>query len=303
MNTVELAPGAPAHLGAFEERFVTSIDGLKLYVRDYPALQPETGAPVIMLHGLTRNSRDFEIVAPRIASLGRRVLVPDMRGRGKSDYDPDPAHYVPAVYAQDVDKIMQALGLSRAVFVGTSMGGIITMVLAALHGEAVAAAALNDVGPELNPAGLQRIVGYVGHAQPASNWAHAAEAIRSLNGASYPGHIDDARFWLAFAHRTYDLRQDGLMHASYDPNIALVFTDPESSPAVDMTPLFEALKQTPVLSIRGALSDILSPAGVSRMRQLKPNLITVEVPGVGHAPMLDEDEAWLALVDFLAVSP
>src|SRR5262249_40856823 len=114
--------------GAFEERVIATIDGLALYARDYAPQLPETGLPVVCLHGLTRNSRDFEVIAPRVASLGRRVIAPDMRGRGHSANDPDPAHYMPAVYAQDVLTLLDALGIPKAVFVGTSMGGIITMV-------------------------------------------------------------------------------------------------------------------------------------------------------------------------------
>src|SRR4029079_16957032 len=124
--------GAHSSIGGFEERIVETVDGLTIYACDYAPLAPVTGLPVICLHGLTRNSRDFEVVAPRIAALGRRVIAPDMRGRGKSANDPDPAHYVPAVYAQDVVKLMDALSVPKAVFVGTSMGGLITMVLSAI---------------------------------------------------------------------------------------------------------------------------------------------------------------------------
>ena len=154
--------GAPQSIGGFEERIVATIDELPLYVRDYPPLLPETGLPVICLHGLTRNSRDFDVIAPRIAALGRRVVAPDMRGRGKSANDPDPAHYVPAVYAQDVLKLMDALEIPRAVFIGTSMGGLIIMVLATMAPDRIAASVLNDVGPKLNPAGLSRIAGVCG---------------------------------------------------------------------------------------------------------------------------------------------
>ena len=148
--------GASQFIGGFEERVVATVDGLALYARDYPPLFPETGLPVICMHGLTRNSRDFETVAPRIAALGRRVVAPDMRGRGRSANDPDPAHYVPAVYAQDVLKLMDALSIPRAVFIGTSMGGLVSMVLATMAPDRIAASILNDVGPKLNPAGLSR---------------------------------------------------------------------------------------------------------------------------------------------------
>lgn len=291
---------APLAIGGFEERIVATVDGLALYARDYAPLAPETGLPVICLHGLTRNAKDFEIVAPRIAACGRRVIAPDMRGRGQSANDPDPAHYVPAVYAQDVSALMDKLGIERAVFVGTSMGGIISMLLAALAPERVASVVLNDVGHKLDPAGLSRIGGYVGRTQPVRSWAEAAAAVRAIAGAIYPSRLDDEAFWLAFAKRTFRERADGMIETDYDPHIALALADTRDAPPTDMTPLFMAVARKPVLLLRGALSDLLSPAIVGEMRALKPDLETVEVEGVGHAPMLDEPDAWDAVLGFLA---
>jgi pimeloyl-ACP methyl ester carboxylesterase len=293
--------GAPAFIGGFEERVIATLDGLPLYARDYPPLAPETGLPVICLHGLTRNSYDFEIVAPRIAALGRRVVAPDMRGRGKSANDPDPAHYVPTVYAQDVLKLMDALEIPRAVFIGTSMGGLITMVVATMAPERIVGSVLNDVGPRLNAAGLSRIASYVGRSQPVASWDEAAAAVRAVNGTAYPGRLDDEAFWLAFARRTFRQREDGLLETTYDPHIALAFMDfDEDAPAPDLTPLFAALAKKPMLSVRGAISDLFAQDVVETMRSLKPDLKTVTVENVGHAPMLDEPEAWDAVLDFLA---
>jgi len=293
--------GAPVSIGGFEERIVPTIDGLALYARDYPPLLPETGLPVICLHGLTRNSRDFEVIAPRIAALGRRVIVPDMRGRGKSANDPDPAHYVPAVYAQDVLALMDKLEIAKAVFIGTSMGGLITMVLATVAPDRIAASVLNDVGPKLNTVGLARIASYVGHVQPAANWDDAAEASKATNGAAFPQHADDKDFWHAFARRTFRTREDGQLELDYDPHIALAFVDfDEGAPAPDLMPLFEALAQKPVLSVRGEISDLFSADVVEAMRGAKADLDAVEVAGIGDAPMLDEPEAWDAVLSFLA---
>lgn len=293
--------GAPAFIGGFEERVIATLDGLPLYARDYPPLAPETGLPVICLHGLTRNSYDFEIVAPRIAALGRRVVAPDMRGRGKSANDPDPAHYVPTVYAQDVLKLMDALEIPRAVFIGTSMGGLITMVVATMAPERIVGSVLNDVGPRLNAAGLSRIASYVGRSQPVASWDEAAAAVRAVNGTAYPGRLDDEAFWLAFARRTFRQREDGLLETTYDPHIALAFMDfDEDAPAPDLTPLFATLAKKPMLSVRGAISDLFAQDVVETMRSLKPDLETVTVENVGHAPMLDEPEAWDAVLDFLA---
>lgn len=293
--------GATRSIGGFEERIVATVDGLPLYVRDYPPLLPQTGLPVLCLHGLTRNSRDFEIIAPRIAALGRRVIAPDMRGRGMSANDPDPAHYVPAVYAQDVLKVMDELEIGRAVFIGTSMGGLITMVLATMAPDRIAASVLNDVGPHLNASGLGRIASYVGRSQPVSSWDEAAAAVREVNASAYPERRDDGEFWLTFARRTFRERDDGLLETTYDPHIALAFLDfDEDAPPPDLTPLFAELAHKPMLSIRGAISDLLSAEAVEEMRKLKPDLDTATVDNVGHAPVLDEPEAWDAVLDFLA---
>lgn len=293
--------GAGAAIGGFEERIVATVDGLALYVRDYPPLLPETGLPVIMLHGLTRNSRDFEVLAPRVAALGRRVVAPDMRGRGKSANDPDPAHYVPAVYAQDVLKLMDALGIPKAVFIGTSMGVLITMTLAMMDADRIAACVMNDTGPKLGLRGLARIASYVGRVQPVANWNAAAEAIRAVNGSAYPDRADDADFWAAFARRTFRTRDDGQLELDYDPHIALAFDDfHEDASAVDLTPLFQALAAKPLLSVRGELSDILTADTVAHMAALKPDLEAVAIANTGHAPTLEEPEAWDAVLDFLA---
>ncbi|MBX9745873.1 MAG: alpha/beta hydrolase [Hyphomonadaceae bacterium] len=293
--------GAPIAIGGFDERIVATVDGLTLYARDYAPLLPETGLPVICLHGLTRNSRDFEVIAPRIAALGRRVIAPDMRGRGRSANDPDPAHYVPAVYAQDVLKLMDALEIPRAVFVGTSMGGLIMMVVATIAPDRIAASVLNDVGPRLSTTGLGRIASYVGRAQPVQSWDAAAEAVRAINGSAFPERADDDAFWLAMARRTFRAREDGMLEADYDPHIALAFADfDEDATPPDLTPLFQALSAKPVLAVRGAISDILTSDALTYMRSVNPNIETVSIENVGHAPALDEPEAWDAILDFLA---
>ncbi|GAM98082.1 probable hydrolase [alpha proteobacterium U9-1i] len=287
-------------LGAYDEHAFATVDGLSVYFRDYPPLAPVTGAPVICLHGLTRNSKDFETIAPRIAALGRRVIVPDMRGRGQSANDSDPEHYVPAVYAQDVLRLLDRLEIPQAVFVGTSMGGLITLIIATLAPDRIAASVLNDIGPRIEVSGLARLGTYVGRGRPLATWEEARDAARAINADAFPDRVDDDAFWDVVVRRTYRQNEDGQIEADYDPNIALVMTDPTETPPPDLTPLFEHLAKKPLLSLRGELSDILSPDGVALMRGLKPDLHAAEVPRVGHAPMLDEPEAWDALLDFLA---
>jgi pimeloyl-ACP methyl ester carboxylesterase len=292
--------GAHSSISSFEERIVQTVDGLTIYARDYAPLLPVTGLPVVCLHGLTRNARDFEVIAPRIAALGRRVIAADMRGRGKSANDPDPAHYVPAVYAQDVLSLLVKLEVPKAVFIGTSMGALITMLIGTLAPDRIAAVVLNDIGPKIEKEGLAHLLTYVGQGRPLPSWDAAAQALREVVGDAYPGRADDAAFWDIFARRAYRQREDGLIEADYDSSIALTMMDPETTPVPDLGPLFQAIASKPVLSVHGALSNILSIEGVAHMRGLKPDLHTVEVENVGHAPCLDESEAWDAILDFLA---
>ncbi len=279
------------------ERFVKAADGLQLFYRDYAPLPPASGLPVILLHGLTRNSRDFELVAPRIASLGRRVIVPDVRGRGRSARDPNANHYAPTVYANDLLGILNALGIRRAVFVGSSMGGIVTMLTAALDKDRVAAAVLVDVGPVLEEAGLKRIASYAGKTMEFANWDEAASAVKAAQSSAFPAADDE--FYKRFARRVCR-EENGRVVYDYDAAIAR----PGASTAPpDMTPLFEALGAAPVLVVRGAISDLLSSEGVDLMRLVKADLVAVDVPDVGHAPTLEEPPAWNGLLDFLARAP
>jgi pimeloyl-ACP methyl ester carboxylesterase len=279
------------------ERFVKAADGLQLFFRDYAPLSPASGLPVILLHGLTRNSRDFELVAPRIASLGRRVIVPDVRGRGRSGRDPDPDHYAPPVYVQDLLGMLSGLGVDKAIYVGISMGGIVTMLLAAMAKDRVAGAVLVDIGPVIEEAGLKRIAGYVGRDMDFANWDEALAAVKTAQSSAFPKADDE--FWRRFARRVCREENERVVY-DYDPTIA---RPGASTTPPDMTPLFEALGAAPVLVVRGALSDLLSDEGVELMRIVRPELSAVDVPDVGHAPTLEEPEAWDAVLSFLAKAP
>ena len=287
----------------FADRRWTSADGLSLYARDYAAASGPAKLPVIAIHGLTRNAADFETIAPLIAQSGRRVLAIDVRGRGKSDRAPDPMTYQPLNYAQDVLALMRDAGIERAVFLGTSMGGLITMALAAVRSKVIAAAIINDVGPEVAKEGLTRIAAYAGQPVEIGSWAEAAAYVRRLNEVALP-HYSDAD-WDAFARRTFRIGTEGTPVPDYDPDIMAPIRAAGAKALVpNLWPFFNRLaKARPVLLVRGATSDLLSPEIAARMRKRAPKMDFVEVPGVGHAPMLDEPEAKAAIFPFLSELP
>jgi pimeloyl-ACP methyl ester carboxylesterase len=280
----------------FAEHRIATPDGPVVYARDYAA----SGArlPVLCLHGLTRNSADFEAVAPKVAALGRRVIAIDARGRGKSDNDPDASRYRPDVHVGDTLRVLDALRIPSAVFLGTSMGGIMTMLTATIAPDRIGAAVLNDIGAEIDPTGLTRIASYVGKAGPFVSWDEMTAAVKASQGIAFPNKNDD--FWRIFARRVARERTDARVEFAYDPAIANAFAATPSGPPPSMMPLFQALAVKPVLLVRGALSDLLSPQTVTAMKQTKPDMDFAEVPNVGHAPTLEEHEAWDAITSFLA---
>jgi len=287
----------------FAERRWNSADGLSLYARDYAAAAGPAKLPVIAIHGLTRNSADFGAIAPLIAQSGRRVLALDIRGRGQSDRAPDPMTYQPVTYAQDVLALMRDLGVERAVFLGTSMGGLITMAMAAIRSKVVAAAIINDVGPEVAKEGLTRIAAYAGQPVEIGSWAEAAAHVRKLNEIALP-HYTDAD-WDVFARRTFRIGTEGTPVPDYDPDIMAPIRAAGAKALVpNLWPFFTRLaKGRPVLLVRGETSDLLSEAIAAKMRKRAPKMDFVEVPGVGHAPMLDEPEAKAAIFPFLSELP
>ena len=283
----------------FAERRWTSPDGLTLYARDYAAAPGAARLPVIAIHGLTRNSADFGVIAPLIAQSGRRVLAIDVRGRGQSDRAPDPMTYQPQTYAQDVLALLNQTGIERAVFLGTSMGGLITMALAAIRSKVIAAAIVNDVGPEVAKEGLARIAAYSGQPMDTPTWADAAAYARKINAVALP-HYGDAD-WMAFARRTFVEGPEGAPILNYDPDIAVPIRAAGAKALVpNLWPMFGRLARgRPVLLVRGQTSDLLSEKIAAKMRKRAPKMDYVEVPGVGHAPMLDEPEARAAIFPFL----
>jgi pimeloyl-ACP methyl ester carboxylesterase len=274
---------------AWTDRFWTSRDGLKLHYRDYPGSSARP--PLLMLHGLTRNSRDFEDLAERHAGEWR-VLVPDFRGRGMSEWDPNSANYHPPVYARDVLELLDEIGIAEAVFIGTSLGGLVTMIIATVAPQRIAGVLLNDVGPELNLTGIDRIKSYVGKSVVFHDWDEAAAELRRRHSEVHPAYGEAE--WQRYARRVI-CKTDRGFEFDYDMKIAEPFEAGNTGEVRNGWPFYHALAGRPALVLRGEYSDLLSDPVFERMATEIPDVEVVTVPGVGHAPDLSEPEATAAI--------
>ena len=272
---------------SYRDLFVSAADGLRLYARDYG---PDTGGglPVVCLSGLARSSEDFHELVQILSGdeiRPRRVLSLDYRGRGRSEWDKDWRNYNVKVELNDTLQVLTAAGIEKAVFVGTSRGGLITMALSAARPTLIAGAVLNDVGPVLEAEGLRRIKGYVGKLPTPRTLQEGAPILRQVSGPQFPGFTDQQ--WDAMARGTWREGETGLS-LNYDPNLMKTLEGLNlEAPLPDLWPLFEGLKPFPILAIRGSHSDLLSAKTIQAMQTRHPRLVAVTVPGQGHAPALD----------------
>jgi pimeloyl-ACP methyl ester carboxylesterase len=279
-----------------DHHFRSADDRLDLYARIYGDCS--SLIPIVMMHGLTRNSADFETIA-EILSPAYQLIIPDQRGRGRSQYDPDPSNYIPDIYVEDMFALLRSRNIDKAVLMGTSMGGLIAMLMAGRHPDKVAALILNDIGPAVDPRGLARLQQYVGKPVNTSNWSEAADHCRETNAIAFPDYGEED--WMNFAHRTFHLGEDGTPELSYDMAISQgVEGDTPSAAPADLWPVWRLLAQIAALVIRGQTSDILAPATLSKMAELHDAAFqAVEIANIGHAPMLDENESIAAIQTFL----
>lgn len=274
--------------------WLTGPDGLKLFGRYYPA---ETDAPLcVCLHGLTRNSRDFDGFAPRLAGEGFPVLALDMRGRGESAYADDPSQYRLETYIADCLAWLNSFDADRAVWIGSSMGGGIAMALGASNPDRVAGLVLNDIAPEIDRRGVENIAKMAGKGGPIRSWQDAAQRCRDVNGHVHPDETDE-RFWLDFARRTHRQTGSETFRSDYDP---AVLTGLSAGPvAEERWKAFDLLREIPTLLVRGELSELVTREIADRMRARKANLDYVEVPRTGHTPLLTENVAFSAIIDWM----
>ena len=279
--------------------FISAPDGLRLHARCH-GRRSAAALPVLCLPGLARTVADFDALAEPLATDSkqpRRVVALDYRGRGLSAYDGNPANYSFPVELADVLAVATALDCLPAVIVGTSRGGILAMLLAALRPSAIAGVVLNDIGPVIEPKGLMRIKGYVGKLPQPKSFEEGAEILRRLFDHQFPKltHAD----WLAAAQRTFKQENSGLV-PTYDVNLAKTMEGVDfERPMPPLWKEFDALANVPVMVIRGANSDLLSAETVAAMRARHPGLETLEVPDQGHAPLLAEPDVIARIADFV----
>jgi pimeloyl-ACP methyl ester carboxylesterase len=277
-------------MATWTDRYWNSAEGLRLHYRDYAG--PRDKPPILCIPGLTRNVRDFEPVADRYAGEWRVIMV-DLRGRGGSEHDPDSSRYSPAYYVADLLKLLDQEGIADAVFVGTSLGGICTMVLASTDADRIAGALLNDVGPEVGSVGIEHIATYVGQETLFSSWDEAAAKLQERNRELFPGWTDED--WQRFARRVCREDEDGIRF-DYDMRIADNFHRAKDTPPVDAWPWLRAMAGRPVTILRGGLSNLLTQETADRMvAELNGDAELVVIPDVGHAPSLEEPESRAAL--------
>lgn len=282
---------------SFDERYFNSSDGLRLYFRDYAQAPSTDRAPILCLPGLTRNSRDFDPLAKRLAG-DRRVISPDLRGRGMSEYDGHWSNYHPAQYVADIWLLFGLLEISQVVVIGTSLGGWLAMSMASERPEAITASVINDIGPDVHAAGLARVKAAAGNLDKVEDFAQAVVQTRSCYEVAFPDWTADQWSW--YTETTYQRTSDGQYDLNYDRNIGHAVRQGVSDLRQDPWHLFDGLLKIPTLLLRGELSDILTEEIALKMRQRKPDLHIATVPNRGHAPLLDEPEAINAISRFMA---
>ena len=284
---------------AFRDLFFAAKDGLRLHARDYN--EGETGKlPVLCLPGLTRNVRDFEDLAGYLADEGRRVIVAEQRGRGLSDYDPQPENYKPEIYVGDMLALLDHLALKQVIIIGTSLGGLMAMLMAAAQPARIAAILFNDIGPEVAPEGLEKIKRYVGRPPQVADWHAAAEDLRRIYAGAFPRYA--LQDWHEMARRLYHENAAGQPVLDYDPKIAVNVLNSKNA-APTLWEQFDAMPPIKLAVLRGSLSDILTSATLAEMRKRRSSLRVLELPEIGHAPSLGEEEARAFILEFLAGLP
>ena len=277
-------------MAEYKDCFFSNTDGLRQHYRDYNTAGPAAPA-VLCMPGLTRNPKDFSDIADHLADRCRVIAIAN-RGRGKSEHDPEPSRYTPLTYVADVMALLRHLGIRQVIALGTSLGGLMTILIQAMYPGTLQAAIINDIGPEVDPKGIARIKSYVGKGTPPATWDEAYASVKRANDGVYPNFTEGD--WRWYTHNLYE-DVNGAPVVQYDPAISQNFESSSDQSAPDLWPAFAALHSVPMVVLRGELSDILSAATLERMAREHPDLEAVTVPGLGHVPLMRETECKAAI--------
>lgn len=279
----------------FTDEYFTNPDGLKQHYRDFNVAGPN--APIVLcMPGLTRNARDFEDIATHLADRCRVICV-EQRGRGLSEWDPQPSRYLPVTYVGDMIALLSHLGTDKVIAIGTSLGGLMTMLIQAMYPGKLLGAVINDIGPEIDPKGVERIKSYVGKGTPPESWDDLLPAVKKANDGVYPDFTDDD--WMWFSRKLFD-DVDGKPVPQYDPAISQNFENEDSQSSPDLWPVFQSMHTIPTVVLRGELSDILMQSTLDRMAAEHPDLVPIVVPRLGHVPLMREAEVKAAIDTLIA---
>jgi len=292
-----------ARAAEYIDGFWWSNDGLRLHYRDYAAglHVSKDRPPIICLPGLTRNARDFEPIAD-VFREHWRIIALDFRGRGQSAYAKDSMTYVPLTYVQDLEALFAELDISEFIALGTSLGGIVSMLSSATLSTSstprkMVGAIINDIGPDIDPRGLERIRNYVGQGRSYETWVHAARGLSEGGDIMFPDY--ELSDWIGFAKKCCKLSSNGRIILDYDSRISEPFKVQGGEAGADLWPAFKGLTDIPTLILRGELSDILSKQTAEKMVNQLRRATLCTVQNVGHAPALDEKDSLEAIASFL----
>lgn len=279
----------------YTDEYFTNKDGLKQHYRDYN--NAPDGAPVILcMPGLTRNAKDFTYIADHLKDRCRLICV-EQRGRGMSDWDPEPKRYAPVTYVGDMMTLLEHLDLKSVICLGTSLGGLMTMMMNAMHPGVVKAAIINDIGPAIDQKGIARIKSYVGIGKPPESWEQAIEAVKFANTGVYPKFSQED--WETVTHFLYE-DVNGKPVVQYDAALRQNFDAEDDQSAPDLWPVFAMMHTIPMVVLRGELSDILSQETLDQMAAEHPDLTPVVVKDVGHVPLMREANVQAAIDALIA---
>ncbi len=279
----------------FEEKTYIGNDGLRLYYRQYNAINNDKKNVILCLAGLSRNSKDFHKLACHLQKNGHMVICPDYRGRGKSAFDGNIENYQPAVYLDDIRHLLALLNIHHINIIGTSLGGILAMAMTATMPAYLKTVILNDIGAKIEPLSISRIISDLSLNNKYDNWDIAINNVKKMFEKNNFANKDD---WQELAKASLKEYPDGRIGNDWDINIIKQLQNNQSAPLPDLWPLFNGLKNIPTLVIRGEKSDLFSAKTLEKMIKKMPSMQNVTIKDTGHVPSLNEKKSRKAIDEF-----